>query len=150
MPAQPATPPAPASQTIEEVFLTPRVLDRRAFEDYAESLKRLIKDATGEGQSLSRTAADVRVLRDQLAAATAEAQRRLDATVRAGGEARLVEVAPAASKQARAKAAEAGTQPMSAELVRAIEARIEARVEARLEAKLSESLAASLSAGGAA
>ena len=75
----PSVPPLPqASETIEEVFLTPRVLDGRAFEDYSASLTRLIKDASAEGQTLSRTAADVRVLKEQLGEAAGEAQRRLD------------------------------------------------------------------------
>lgn len=73
---------APRTSTGEEIFLTPRVLDRRAFEDYSQSLQRLIKDASGEGQTLSRTAADVRVLRDQIASAAQDAQKRLDAATR--------------------------------------------------------------------
>ena len=31
-----------AAQTIEEVFLTPRVLDRRAFEDYMDGLRAML------------------------------------------------------------------------------------------------------------
>ena len=79
----PSVPPLPqASETIEEVFLTPRVLDGRAFEDYSASLTRLIKDASAEGQTLSRAAADVRVLKEQLAEAAGEAQRRLDTAMK--------------------------------------------------------------------
>ncbi|MEZ6233489.1 MAG: hypothetical protein R3B68_04810 [Phycisphaerales bacterium] len=79
----PSVPPLPqASETMEEVFLTPRVLDGRAFEDYSASLTRLIKDASAEGQTLSRAAADVRVLKEQLAEAAGEAQRRLDTAMK--------------------------------------------------------------------
>jgi hypothetical protein len=151
-----------AAGAIQDVFLTPRVLDRRAFEDYAESLKALIRDASGESHTLSQTAADVRVLREQLASAAADAQKRLDAAtraiaaveqraadVRAGEPAVAGDPHPAQATgrkgSSKAKAAEAaailaggaaGPGAISTELLRALEARLLARLEQEVEARI--------------
>ncbi len=167
---------APRSAAAEEIFLTPRVLDRRAFEDYSESLKRLIKDASGEGQTLSRTASDVRALRDQLASAAHDAQKRLEAATRllASVEQKLEPmVAQRLDGRAEGRASEAvlravglngkpGPRTRAAvdadpapvgpapEAIRALEssilARLEAQIETRIEARFAAAVASRVEA----
>ncbi|MEQ9095131.1 MAG: hypothetical protein RIE32_02580 [Phycisphaerales bacterium] len=48
----------PRVRTAEEVFVSPRVVDRVAFEDYAGALRKLLAAATTEGEHLRRTAVD--------------------------------------------------------------------------------------------
>lgn len=48
----------PRVRTPEEVFVSPRVVDRVAFEDYAQALRKLLAAATSEGEHLRRTAVD--------------------------------------------------------------------------------------------
>lgn len=48
----------PRVRTLEEVFVSPRVVDRVAFEDYAQALRKLLAAATTEGEHLRRTAVD--------------------------------------------------------------------------------------------
>lgn len=43
---------------LREVFLAPRVVDRRALEDYSATLKQLIREAAGTGSTLSTTASE--------------------------------------------------------------------------------------------
>ncbi|MCB9844908.1 MAG: hypothetical protein H6811_02825 [Phycisphaeraceae bacterium] len=52
MPTQDAT----GHPVIEEVFLTPRVIDQRAFEDYSRTLRDLMEQVSGEGGRLKETA----------------------------------------------------------------------------------------------
>ncbi|MCA9287221.1 MAG: hypothetical protein KDA05_01470 [Phycisphaerales bacterium] len=138
----PSVPPLPqASETIEEVFLTPRVLDGRAFEDYSASLTRLIKDASAEGQTLSRTAADVRVLKEQLGEAAGEAQRRLDTAMKvvAALERRAAGEGAGRNGVAEPKAAKASeVPPAEGDAVGTIEARVLARVQQAIEARIRE------------
>lgn len=48
----------PRVRTAEEVFVSPRVVDRVAFEDYAQALRKLLAAATSEGEHLRRTAVE--------------------------------------------------------------------------------------------
>ena len=48
----------PRVRTPEEVFVSPRVVDRVAFEDYAGALRKLLAAATTEGEHLRRTAVE--------------------------------------------------------------------------------------------
>lgn len=71
-----------AASTIDEVFLSPRILDRHAFDDYAESLRTLIKDASGQGESLRTATSGVEELREGLRDATGELGKRLEAAIK--------------------------------------------------------------------
>ena len=71
-----------ATATLDEVFLSPRILDRRAFDEYAESLRALIRDASGQGESLRTASTGVEQLRDGLRDATGELSRRLEAAIK--------------------------------------------------------------------
>lgn len=48
----------PRVRAASEVFVSPRVVDRVAFEDYAQALRKLLAAATSEGEHLRRTAVD--------------------------------------------------------------------------------------------
>lgn len=71
-----------AAAVADRVFITPRVLDRGAFDEYAEGLKSLIREASGRGQSLQTAMVDVKSMGDSLRQATDELKRRLEATVK--------------------------------------------------------------------
>lgn len=71
-----------ADQVIDGVFLTPRVVDQRAFEEYSASLKELIREASGRGQALRAAVGDVKVLGDNLRQATKEITGRLETAVK--------------------------------------------------------------------
>ena len=77
----PATHPQ-TEEVLREVFLSPRVVDRRAFEDYAGSLKALIRDASGAQSTLSAATTDVKGLRESLRDATKDLQSKLEAALK--------------------------------------------------------------------
>lgn len=70
------------AEVADQVFITPRVLDRGAFDDYAEGLKSLIREAAGRGQSLQTAMVDVKSMGDNLRQATNELKKRLETTVK--------------------------------------------------------------------
>jgi hypothetical protein len=69
-------------ETLDQVFLTPRVVDERAFDELSGSLKSLVKDAAGQSRALIATTGEVKLLSDQLREATKELQQRVDTAVR--------------------------------------------------------------------
>ncbi len=80
--SQSPTPLDPAADPGEAMFLTPRVIDRRTFEEYSTLLRALIREAAGEGRSLRDAAGQVREVQEGLERAAAELSARLDAVVR--------------------------------------------------------------------
>ncbi len=66
----------------EGVFLTPRVLDRAAFEQMSTTLRGLIQGASEHGTTLRQTVGDVQGLTGSLRAALVELQQRLDRAAR--------------------------------------------------------------------
>lgn len=75
-------PNAATAQAVDAVFLTPRIIDRRAFEDYSAGLQALIREATGQGEALRVTGDDIRALREGLREATRELQQKLEIAVK--------------------------------------------------------------------
>ncbi|MDX2148962.1 MAG: hypothetical protein SFZ23_15715 [Planctomycetota bacterium] len=71
-----------AERMVDDVIITPRVLDARAFADHAAALTELIQAAAGEGQSLQATFGEVRQSHDQLQQAARDAQQRLELAAR--------------------------------------------------------------------
>ncbi|MEM8758439.1 MAG: hypothetical protein AAGF47_11735, partial [Planctomycetota bacterium] len=57
---------APEPPEDGELFLTPRVIDRRTFEDYAALLRQSIAEAASESELLARRAEAAAVVLDQL------------------------------------------------------------------------------------
>jgi hypothetical protein len=88
-PTTPATAQAtgPASEqwleeTLDKVFLTPRIVDERAFEELSGSLKSLVRDANTQSRALIATTGEVKLLGDQLREATRELQSRVETAAR--------------------------------------------------------------------
>ena len=100
----------PRVRTASEVFVSPRVVDRVAFEDYAQALRKLLASATSEGEHLRRTAVDAsRTLR-----AIGEVLPAVDTKLAKAGEllstlTQRLETAEATAKRAEAAAERAVT-----------------------------------------
>jgi|GEM_PF-3025238 len=110
---------------IEDVFLAPRVLDRRAFEEYAEALKDLIREASAAERSLSGAAGGVEGLRETLREGTGLLQKKIEAAGR---------LLPGLDERLKAAEALLSRATDQASLAEAVERRIEAAISARVEA----------------
>ncbi|TVQ60477.1 MAG: hypothetical protein EA378_11410 [Phycisphaerales bacterium] len=109
---------------IEEVFLAPRVLDRRAFEQYAEELKGLIRSASAEQHALAGAAGGIGELRESLREGTGLLQKKIEAAAK---------LLPGLDERLRAAEALLSKATDQASLAETIERRIEAAVTARVE-----------------
>jgi DNA repair exonuclease SbcCD ATPase subunit len=69
-------------RTLDEVFLSPRVIDERSYEELAGSLRALMKDAAGQSRALAGTTAEVKLLGDQLREATAQLKAKVETAAR--------------------------------------------------------------------
>ena len=129
---------------ITEVFISPRVIDRTAFESYASSLRAIVADAGERAEGLKSAAGEVRRLRDGLRDATGELGTRVE---------KASKLLPALEERVRrAEAALARMtdgEALAREVDRIVEARVRERVDARLEA-IEARLAAAGSKGVAA
>lgn len=67
---------------LDDVFITPKVLDRRVFEDMANVLRQLIREAAAKGESLRASAAEVRAMGENLREVTRQLQARLEAALK--------------------------------------------------------------------
>jgi len=66
-----------------EVFISPRVIDREAFNDYSGSLRRLIEEAAQQAESLRAAAAEAAQAQTSLRETSARHQGRADGVTRA-------------------------------------------------------------------
>ncbi|MCC6428474.1 MAG: hypothetical protein IT435_16855 [Phycisphaerales bacterium] len=71
-----------ADHIIDNVFITPKVLDRRAFDELSAALRQLVRDAASQGQALHGTAGEVKAMGDSLREATRQLQARLEAALK--------------------------------------------------------------------
>lgn len=69
-------------QVLDAIFLTPRVVDQRGFEELAGSLRGLARDAAAQNRTLQTTSAEVDRLSDSLRQATQELHARLETAAR--------------------------------------------------------------------
>lgn len=69
-------------EVVDEVFLTPRVLDQGAFKEYSESLKNLIREANGKRTDLRTDSEDARQLCENLTTMAARLRERLETTAK--------------------------------------------------------------------
>jgi chromosome segregation ATPase len=122
-----------------EIFISPRVIDRTAFESYAEALRAIIADAGERAGALRGAAGEVHRLREGLREATGELGTRVDRA------SKLVPVLEDRAKRAEAALARVGDHEA---LAREIDALVEARVRERIESRLAE-IEARLDARGA-
>jgi hypothetical protein len=63
----------------EKVFLSPRVVDQRAYDDFAGGLQRLIREADSRAKSLDGTGEQLRKVTEQLRGLMRDLQQRTDA-----------------------------------------------------------------------
>ena len=73
---------ANGAAVVDQVFLTPRVLDARAFQEYSATLQELLKETAGRQDTLRSASSEVESLRTGLRDAATELQRRLETAVR--------------------------------------------------------------------
>ncbi|MFG0326841.1 MAG: hypothetical protein ACF8SC_06195 [Phycisphaerales bacterium JB037] len=71
--------------TIEEIFLTPRVIDRGSFEEYSQTLRAIIDDATARTEGLDATTRGVDRMAARAREASDELKARLESAARALG-----------------------------------------------------------------
>ncbi|CAG0989659.1 hypothetical protein PHYC_02217 [Phycisphaerales bacterium] len=78
-----ATSNVPTLESVEEtlgrVFLSPRVVDQRALEEFAALLKGLVKDAATQERSLRAASAEIKVVDEQLRESTRALRAHLEA-----------------------------------------------------------------------
>jgi small-conductance mechanosensitive channel len=118
-------------ELIDRVFVTPRVVDQRALEEWSGSLRELVKSAAAQSQALQAAGSEVRILSEQLREASRELGARVEAAVRL-----VPPTAPAGTPAAVAGSDLAGVvEPLVREMVeRLVQERVGA-LEARLTAK---------------
>ncbi len=69
----------PPTDTIEEIFISPRVVDRQAFEEYSTTLRKLVERSNGLGTSLEASATKAERTLTDISAAGAEIRAKADA-----------------------------------------------------------------------
>lgn len=75
---------AAGERALDEIFLSPRVVDQRAFEELATGLKVLVREARAQGKSLGDAAVEVSRLDETLREAAKGLHERVEAAVGAG------------------------------------------------------------------
>jgi len=112
-----------ASEAVDDVFLTPRVIDQSAFTRYSQTLRDLIKEASGSGQDLESSAKSAHVLVQESRATGADLRTKIEAG------ARLVKLIDQRSTSLSDLAERAAS---SERLLQSIDETIESRVKERL------------------
>lgn len=70
-------------EALREIFLTPRVIDRRSFDEFSATLRELIARADDERRELARAASSAGELREAAGSAARELRQSLEQTLRA-------------------------------------------------------------------
>ena len=109
---------------IEEVFLTPRVIDQSAFTRYSETLKELIREASGSGETLQNNARNAHALVEESNAAGMHLRTKIEAG------AKLVKMFDERIAQSEKLLSEASRK---ADQIRELDQNIDSRVVERLE-----------------
>lgn len=68
-------------RVLDEVFLTPRVVDQRTFDELAAGLKALVREAAEQARALSEASRDMQRMDESLRAATKELHGKLESAV---------------------------------------------------------------------
>lgn len=132
-----------ASETVDQVFLSPRVVDKTAFEEFAATLRGLIQDATDKAAALERTSARAAQVHGRVAEAGSLMESRVTAAAKAldAVEARSLEaqsvLARATELVSSARALEAHADQIVKERAASLESTVEslvARASAQVEA----------------
>lgn len=124
--------PKPVRDVVDQVFLSPRVLDKAAFDEFSSTVKQLIERASEASRSLQAAAAHAEAVHRKLAETAPVIESRLTGAGAAITtlDARTAEVRATLNKAAecalRAETAQSATQQSAAETLAQIEARIAA------------------------
>lgn len=122
--------PKPVRDVIDQVFLSPRVLDKAAFDEFASIVKQLIEHASEATRSLQTSAAQAEAVHKRLAESAPVIESRLTGAGAAITtlDARTAEVRAALNKAAecaiRAETAQAATEQRTSEIMSQLESRI--------------------------
>lgn len=73
-----AAPEAPAARGVQDIFLSPRVVDRQAFNDFSQSLRELIDQAAAGTEALRRSALEAEQAKASLKELIATQQMKLE------------------------------------------------------------------------
>lgn len=66
----------------DQIFVTPRIVDQKSFEQFSETLKGIVRDAAGQSRTLLAATTEVKSLGDHLRTASKELQGRVETAVR--------------------------------------------------------------------
>ncbi len=102
----------PSREVIDQVFLSPRVLDKAAFEEFAGIIKQLIERATEDTRRLQAAATEADTIYRKLAEATPRLESRLSG---ADDATRALETGASEFREGLARAAECAVRAESAE-----------------------------------
>lgn len=122
----------PSRDILDQVFLSPRVLDKTAFEEFASIMKQLIERAAQDTRSLQSAAAQAELVQKRLAEIAPLIESRLTG---AGEAIRSLDTRTAEVRAALGKAAESAVTAQTAkaeieQLIRDCPAQFEARLAA--------------------
>ncbi|MBY0111334.1 MAG: hypothetical protein K2Y21_00825 [Phycisphaerales bacterium] len=67
---------------VADIFLSPRVVDKRTFEEYSATLQQLIREASGHGRTLETTSTEIKSLREGVQTISRDLQTRLEAALK--------------------------------------------------------------------
>ncbi len=67
----------------EQIFLSPRVVDQRSFDELSGTLQRIVREAAAQGKSLTTTGEQVRAVTDQLRGLMRELQIKTEGATKA-------------------------------------------------------------------
>ncbi len=128
----------PSRDVLDQVFLSPRVLDKTAFEEFAGVMKQLIERATDDTKKLETAAAHAETVQKKLAETAPLIEARLTG---AGEVIRSLDTRTAEVRAALGKAAESAVTAQTAkaeieQLIRDCPAQFEARLTAATEQSL--------------
>lgn len=128
----------PSRDVLDQVFLSPRVLDKTAFEEFAGVMKQLIERATQDTKKLETAAAHAETVQQKLAETAPLIEARLTG---AGEVIRSLDTRTAEVRAALGKAAESAITAQTAkaeieQLIRDCPAQFEARLTAATEQSL--------------
>lgn len=136
---------AAVEEALERAFLSPRVVDQRAVDEFGNAMRSLMRDAVAQGKALTEAGSQVRTLTDQLR----DARKQIEARVEAAAKLlpaidQRLEKAQRAAEQARGTPAPSALRPAEPSAVPAgmTEAVLAARVQEVAERVVKELLAA--------
>lgn len=134
---------AKSSASRDEVFLSPHVIDRVAFEDYAQRLRLFIDEADSAAQALRISTGEALSVKDELIAGSREQSERLQAAAKvlraiAGMENRISAGRPDAKHQPAPAPADAAESAVPADAMERLLARAQRQLTVSVQSAVRE------------